>query len=155
MCFVKFIFWFFAHSRRAQYFVYLMFTVIFLQYLAVFFVWLVFFFVEIFVPATTIARTTCRRLASSILLFLFSLFGASLARPHVTLVSNELKRSTPTTDLRTKTAAALQTRRSYQRQQRQRRQRQCQLKSSGKPRQKSKSRREQQQQQQQPTSQQQ
>lgn len=44
-----------------------MFTVIFLQYLAVFFVWLVFFFVQIFVPATTIARTTCRRLASSIL----------------------------------------------------------------------------------------
>lgn len=47
---------YFAHSRRAQYFVYLMFTV---RYF-------VFFYFEIFVPATTIARTTCRRLASSI-----------------------------------------------------------------------------------------
>lgn len=47
---------YFAHSRRGQYFVYLMFTVR----------CFVFFYFEIFVPATTIARTSCRRLASSI-----------------------------------------------------------------------------------------
>lgn len=42
---------------------------------------------------------------SNFLSFFVVRLEASWARPHVTLVSNELKRSTPTTDLRTKTAA--------------------------------------------------